>query len=40
MYTSPIRLIAVDLDGTLLNDQKEITPRTRAAQQAPPARGG
>ena len=39
MYTSPIRLIAVDLDGTLLNDQKEITPRTRAALQAAAARG-
>ena len=39
MYTSPIRLIAVDLDGTLLNDQKEITPRTRAALEAAAARG-
>lgn len=39
MYTSPIRLIAVDLDGTLLNDQKEMTPRTRAALEAASARG-
>ena len=28
MYTSPIRLIAVDLDGTVLNDRKQLTPRT------------
>ena len=26
-----IKLIALDLDGTLLNENKEITPRTRAA---------
>lgn len=29
-----IRLIALDLDGTVFNDQKEITPRTLAAIQA------
>ena len=39
MYTSAIRLIAVDLDGTLLNDQKEMTPRTRAALEAASAQG-
>ena len=39
MYTSPIRLITVDLDGTLLNDQKEMTPRTRAALEAASDRG-
>ena len=31
MATSNIRVLALDLDGTLTNDQKEITPRTRAA---------
>ena len=30
MATSNIRVLALDLDGTLTNDQKEITPRTRA----------
>ncbi|MBZ0305781.1 MAG: Cof-type HAD-IIB family hydrolase [Anaerolineae bacterium] len=29
-----IQLIAVDLDGTLLNSQHQLTPRTRAALQA------
>ena len=29
-----IRLIAVDLDGTLLNRKKEITPRTKEALAA------
>ncbi len=29
-----IRLVALDLDGTVFNDQKEITPRTLAAIQA------
>ena len=31
---SKIRLIALDLDGTVFNDQKEISPRTLAAIQA------
>ena len=39
MYTSPIRLIAVDLDGTVLNDRKQLTPRTAAALNAAAARG-
>mgnify|MGYP005798505613 FL=1 len=29
-----IRLVALDLDGTVFNDQKEITPRTLAAIQS------
>lgn len=33
------RLVALDLDGTLLNSRKEITPRTRAALQAVQQRG-
>ena len=31
---SKIRLIALDLDGTVFNDQKEISPRTLAAIRA------
>ncbi len=31
MTNQPIRLIAVDLDGTLLNSQHQITPRTERA---------
>ncbi len=34
-----IRLIALDLDGTVLNDQKELTPRTAAALTAAARRG-
>lgn len=34
-----IRLIALDLDGTLLNSKKEITPRTCAALEAAMAKG-
>ncbi|MBR6115802.1 MAG: HAD family phosphatase [Oscillospiraceae bacterium] len=34
-----IRLIALDLDGTLLNSNKELTPRSRAALEAAAARG-
>lgn len=30
----PIKMIAIDIDGTLLNPQRQITPRTRAAIQA------
>ncbi len=39
MVTSPIRLIAVDLDGTVLDDRKQLTPRTRAALTAAVAQG-
>lgn len=34
-----IRLVALDLDGTLLNTEKKITPRTRAALDQIRARG-
>ena len=30
----PVKLLALDLDGTLLNSKKELTPRTRAALYA------
>lgn len=36
---SPIRLVALDLDGTLLNHEGKITPRTRAALQSAADRG-
>ena len=39
MATSDIRVLALDLDGTLTNDQKEVTPRTRAALDAAAAQG-
>ena len=39
MAQSNIKVLALDLDGTLTNDQKEITPRTRAALDAALARG-
>ncbi len=35
----PIQLVATDLDGTLLNSQHELTPRTEAALRAALARG-
>lgn len=35
----PYRLIALDLDGTLLNRKKQISPRTRAALNAARERG-
>ncbi|MGN0706689.1 MAG: HAD-IIB family hydrolase [Faecalibacterium sp.] len=35
----PIRLVALDLDGTLLNHHSAITPRTREAVAAAAARG-
>ena len=35
----PISLIALDLDGTLLDSQKRISPRNRAALDAAAARG-
>ena len=34
-----IKVLALDLDGTLTNDQKEVTPRTRAALDAAIERG-
>ncbi len=34
-----IRMVALDLDGTVFNDQKQITPRTLAALRAALARG-
>jgi Cof subfamily protein (haloacid dehalogenase superfamily) len=36
---NPIRLVAVDLDGTLLNEAKRVTDRTVAAMQGLSARG-
>jgi Cof subfamily protein (haloacid dehalogenase superfamily) len=35
----PIRLVAIDLDGTLLNDAKRVSDRTALALQELPARG-
>ncbi len=35
----PIHLVAVDLDGTLLNDAKQVTDRTAAAFKGLPERG-
>lgn len=35
----PIRLIAIDLDGTLLNSRAEVSPANRQALQAATARG-
>ena len=34
MNGSKIRVLALDLDGTLTNDEKIATPRTRAALDA------
>ena len=34
-----IKVLALDLDGTLTNSQKEVTPRTRAALDAAIAKG-
>ena len=39
MATSQIKVLALDLDGTLTNDQKAVTPRTRAALDAAIAQG-
>lgn len=39
MATSQIKVLALDLDGTLTNDDKLITPRTRAALAAAMDRG-
>jgi 5-amino-6-(5-phospho-D-ribitylamino)uracil phosphatase len=38
-HSPSIKLLAIDIDGTLLNPQKQITPRTRAAIQAAHAAG-
>ena len=38
-HLSPVRLAALDLDGTLLNHEGQVTPRTRAALQAASDRG-
>ena len=35
----PYRMVAIDLDGTLLNPDNEVTPRTRAAVRAAVAAG-
>ena len=37
--SKPIRLVAVDLDGTLLNDSKQVTEQTAGALAGLPARG-
>ena len=34
MSEKNIRVLALDLDGTLTNDEKKVTPRTRAALDA------
>ena len=39
MARSNIRVLALDLDGTLTNDKKIVTPRTRAALDAAAAQG-
>lgn len=39
MEHTPIRLLALDLDGTVLNDEKRISPRTAAALTEALARG-
>ena len=39
MSETKIRVLALDLDGTLTNDEKKITPRTRAALDAAMAQG-
>jgi Cof subfamily protein (haloacid dehalogenase superfamily) len=39
MPPQAIRLLAIDIDGTLLNPQKQITPRTLAAIQAAQQQG-
>lgn len=38
-HTPSIKLLAIDIDGTLLNPQMQITPRTRTAIQAARAAG-
>jgi 5-amino-6-(5-phospho-D-ribitylamino)uracil phosphatase len=39
MPSQPIRLLAIDIDGTLLNPQRQVTPLTQAAIQAAQQRG-
>ena len=39
MSEKNIRVLALDLDGTLTNDEKKVTPRTRAALDAAAAQG-
>ena len=39
MARSNIRVLALDLDGTLTNDEKIVTPRTRAALDAAAVQG-
>ncbi len=39
MHTQPIKVLALDLDGTLTNHEKIITPRTMAALQQAMAQG-
>lgn len=39
MEIERIKVIALDLDGTLTNDKKEVAPRTRAALRAAAAKG-
>ena len=34
-----IKLVAIDIDGTLINDQREITPQTVAAIKKASAQG-
>lgn len=38
-HESPIRLVAIDLDGTLLNDSKQVSDQTAEALCCLPARG-
>ncbi len=38
-YPHPVKIIGLDLDGTVFNDRKEITPRTLAAIQEAARRG-
>ena len=39
MEKKDIRVLALDLDGTLTNDQKVVTPATRTALDAAAAKG-
>lgn len=34
-----IKMVAIDIDGTLINDQREITPRTVAVIKKASAKG-
>ena len=35
----PIKLVAIDIDGTLINDQRKITPQTVATRKKASAQG-